>query len=99
MNKETMYILMKNSNSPVDELHIFEMRFLRINEEGRKEYCFYPKSDPQERYKCLCKALEVYDVEYCKKKTLHNEDEIRMICANIGRQVCGRCISTLYGDF
>lgn len=100
MNKETMYILMKNSNSPVDELHIFEMKFVRVDEHGRDIYTFYPKSDSKERYKCLCKALEVTDVDcYDRNKNVHNENDIRRIAASIGRQVCGRCISTLYGDF
>lgn len=100
MNKETMYILMKNSNSLVDELHIFEMKFVRVDEKGKPKYTFFPKTDQKERYKCLCKALENDEVDYYTvAHYVYNEKDMRTKCANIGRQVCGVCISTLYGDF
>lgn len=34
-----------------------------------------------------------------KSKLLGNEIDIRKECAEIGRPVCGTCISSLYGTF
>ena len=51
MNKK-MYCLMKNPNSENEELHIFEMKFHHF--EGNEPiYYFYPKSDKDEKYKCI----------------------------------------------
>lgn len=99
-SRQSMYLLMKNPNSQYKELHIFEMKFIRVDEKGRSIYDFYPHSDKEERYKCQCKALEHGYLKYYEPQPkVYNENDIREKCAKIGRQVCGRCISTLYGDY
>ena len=98
--EERMYYLMKNPEC--NEIHIFEMKFIRI-EDNDRIYDFYPKSDKLERYKCICKAFEhtrmAKITNISKSKLLGNEIDIRKECAEIGRPVCGTCISSLYGTF
>ena len=97
---EKMYYLMKNSES--NEIHIFEMRFIGIDD-NKRIYDFYQKPDKLERYKCICKAYEHIEMENIKNipenKLLSNECDMRKLCAKIGRPVCGTCISSLYGTF
>jgi hypothetical protein len=97
---EKMYYLMKNSES--NEIHIFEMRFIGIDD-NKRIYDFYQKPDKLERYKCICKAYEYTRMAkittISKSKLLGNEIDIRKECAEIGRPVCGICISSLYGTF
>ena len=59
MNKK-MYCLMKNPNSENEELHIFEMKF-HHSEGNESVFCFYSKSDKDEKSKCICKKFQ-YDV-------------------------------------
>ena len=93
---------MKNPNSSTEEFHIFEMKL-----ESNGKYNFYPNTDPEKRCYCICKALHWKDAETefilknigLKFNNPCGEIKIREICAKIGRQVCGTCISSLYGNF
>jgi hypothetical protein len=100
MEDEKMYYLM--TNPKCNEIHIFEMKFIRIDN-NKKIYGFYQKPDKLERYKCICKAYEYTRMAkittISKSKLLGNEIDIRKECAEIGRPVCGICISSLYGTF
>lgn len=90
---------MKNPNSKNEEYHIFEVKLVQIL--GRnKTYSFYRKPDP--RYDCICKAMNCDEAEKIEKERLeefYNEKDMRQKCAEIGRQVCGICVSSLYGTF
>ena len=94
-----MYCLMKNPNSENEELHIFEMKF-HHSEGNESVFCFYSKSDKDEKSKCICKKFQ-YDVLEETEESDEVYDEIRMreLCAKKGRQVCGVCIASLYGNF
>ena len=90
------------TNPKCNEIHIFEMKFIRIDD-NKRIYGFYQKTDKLERYKCICKAYEHTEMENIKNipenKVLSNEYDMRKLCAEIGRPICGTCISSLYGTF
>lgn len=97
--EKKMYCLMKNPNNENEELHIFEMKFHHF--EGNEPiYYFYPKSDKDEKYKCICKKFQ-YDIleETKESNEVYDEIGMRELCAKRGRQVCGICIASLYGNF
>lgn len=100
MEDEKMYYLM--TNPKCNEIHIFEMKFIRIDD-NKRIYGFYQKTNKLERYKCICKAYEHTEMEDIKNipenKVLSNEYDMRKLCAEIGRPICGTCISSLYGTF
>jgi hypothetical protein len=66
-----------------NELHIFEQTKIKK---------FYTISE-----KSICKSSS--DNNGQKKFNRKNDDETRELCVEYGRQVCGRCISNLYGNF
>jgi hypothetical protein len=67
-----------------NELHLFIAS-------GTAESC-YPES------KSICKKmLKSESIE--KTFNCKSEEEARTICARLGRQVCGTCVSSLYSDY
>lgn len=91
------YALVQNRES--EEYHIREYK--KKFEELTNSVHFIPVSDYLE-------CGELMDEKYTKpikqlwkdgKKYLYfREGDVRYVCANIGRQVCGRCVATLYAS-
>ena len=70
------------------------------SEGNESVFCFYSKSDKDEKSKCICKKFQ-YDVleETEESDVVYDEIRMRELCAKKGRQVCGICIASLYGNF
>lgn len=90
------YALVQNIES--DEYHIREYeKKLDLTD---KKYKFYPTSN---KLQCGEEVISKYtkpisfDVGETKRRYFIGE-EMRHICAEIGRQVCGQCVSTLYAS-
>ena len=65
------------------------------NKQNNELHIFAGESD-----KCICKKLNLADtVEIEDSDRIVNESEMRKICAEKGRMVCGTCIASLYGNF
>lgn len=60
--------------------------FISNNEECR----FY--------YYVACKPVKLGKLKYYNSYYVDNEKELMILAANIGKDICGNCISTLYSD-
>lgn len=49
-------------------------------------------------YYKLCKSIKFGKLEYYNSYYVDNEKELMILAANIGKDICGNCISTLYSD-
>lgn len=49
-------------------------------------------------YYKLCKPVKLWRLEYYNSYYVDNEKELMILAANIGKDICGNCISTLYSD-
>ena len=94
-----MYCLMKNPNNQNEELHFFEFKIHHFDPK-QPIFSFSPISDKEEKYKCIGKKFQ-YDIleETEESDKAYDEIEMRELCAIKGRQVCGICVASLYGNF
>lgn len=90
MAKEKLYDIIKNVNVENEELHIIEVEIDDYDNDGNPKYVVSTE-------KCICKRLG-YN-EGGLEKSVGNEVDMRYLCAERGRQVCGTCVSNLYGNF
>ena len=91
------YAIVQNMES--EEFHI--QKFEKKIDRETKSIRFIPVTDYSE-------CGEFMDKKYSspikqlwkdgKKYPYFKEDAMRYVCADIGRQVCGRCVSTLYAS-
>ena len=49
--------------------------------------------------KCFCEKLLIHDALKINISEPKTEREMRFLCANIGKKVCGICVAELYGDY
>lgn len=66
-----------------DELHIFDGWVDR-----------FENFEPEDK---SCCPVVLEDTDQTAHDVMESEDQFRIYCAEIGRSVCGRCVSTLYG--
>lgn len=52
-----------------------------------------------EEDECFCEKLSIYDARKINVSEPKTEREMRFLCADIGKKVCGICIAELYGDY
>lgn len=57
---------------------------------NNEEYEFY--------YYIACKPIKLGKLKYYNSYYVDNEKELMILAANIGKDICGNCISTLYSD-
>ena len=83
---KTVFALKKNGDS--EEYHLF--------------YAELTQSQPQRKcrpqHKSICKGMASSDSTE-NKFACYSEDEARLECARIGREVCGTCVSHLYASY
>lgn len=81
-----LYSLKKNN---IDEWHIFECH----DENIFLKHCVCESQS-------ICQRMTIDDKNKCLKNdfTCLNEEEARLKCAEMGRVVCGTCVSSLYGN-
>ena len=48
---------------------------------------------------CFCEKLSIHDARKINVSEPKTEREMRFLCADIGKKVCGICIAELYGDY
>nr|WP_163503602.1 hypothetical protein [Halomonas socia] len=78
---------------------------LKVNEDTGEQHLFKGEMLPRDpKYKCSSQRLSI--CEKMKKENSSgnkfgclNEDEARIECAKIGREVCGTCVSHLYASY
>ncbi len=52
------------------------------------------------RKKVICfNTLSIHDAQRTNVSELKAEREMRFLCADIGKKVCGICVAELYGDY
>lgn len=49
--------------------------------------------------KCFCEKLSIRNAQRTNASELKAEREMRFLCADIGKKVCGICVAELYGDY
>lgn len=47
----------------------------------------------------FCEKLSIHDARKINVSEPKTEREMRFLCADIGKKVCGICIAELYGDY
>lgn len=47
----------------------------------------------------FCKKLSIHDARKINVSEPKTEREMRFLCADIGKKVCGICIAELHGDY
>lgn len=57
---------------------------------NNEEYEFY--------YYVACKPVKLGKLKYYNSYYVDNEKELMILAANIGKNICGNCISSLYSD-
>jgi hypothetical protein len=91
MSEEKLYGLIKNINVENEELHIIEVEIDDYDRNGKPIYVAVTE-------KCICKRLKYNEGRFLKS-SVGNEVDMRYYCAEKGRQICGTCVSNLYGNF
>lgn len=91
MSEEKLYGLIKNINVENEELHIIEVEIDDYDNDGNPKYVASTE-------KCICKRLRYNEGRFLKS-SVGNEADMRYYCAKKGRQICGTCVSNLYGNF
>ena len=91
MAKEKLYGILKNVNVENEELHIIEVEIDKYDNNRKPIYVAVTE-------KCICKRLKHNEGRFLEK-SVGNEVDMRYLCAERGRQVCGTCVSNLYGNF
>ncbi len=93
MSKEIKYRVNKFiTKKDTEQYHIFQTK--------KEEDC--PNQDsPKLTFKkeSLCNKIKLKKTKSKKGLKCLSEQEIRKECADLGRVVCGTCISHMYGDF
>jgi len=77
------YSFMEKSNTK--EIHIFEGKFT-------EKSCTAP--DP-----CICEKMDKSDGSWVNNGTCKDEQQAREKAAELGRKVCGDCVSHLYETY
>lgn len=81
---EVAYSFFRYANT--EEVHVFEGKFTPAN-------C-------TAKFACICAKIEDRRKEEMEVvETCLNEYDARLYAANLGREVCGICISSLYATF
>ena len=68
---------------------------MRIQTVQTKNFIFSKNKEDE----CFCEKLSIHDARKINVSEPKTEREMRFLCADIGKKVCGICIAELYGDY